>query len=280
NREGVNLLRAVTQQLSLIEELLPCNAFNPYVELLRAQLKVRPHIRDLPVRIGALVADEAEEVFGSLDSFVKDLRVAAHSKAFQREIANRRRQMQKNHLKGTRYIEKCFKKRSRLLVIRIDLVVGGEHSESRGITHTVDLKQARTEFAKWLRYTRATYPRVGHLHELEYGLLSGYHFHVLLLLDGHLECADVRIAQKLGQHWDTVITEGRGRHWNCNARAFAYERPALGMIKRQDSLKRIVLIEKVLDYLTRKRFWMRLEGIRKTFGTGQDPGKRTRRQAA
>jgi hypothetical protein len=269
NREGLNLLRAATQQLSLVEELLPCNVFNPYVELLRAQLKLRQQIGDLPARVGALVADEAEKAFDWLDGFVKDLRAAAHSEAFQRELDNRRRQVQKNHLNGTRYIDKCFMKRSKLLIIRIDLILGGEQPESRGITDTVDLKQARKEFAKWVRYLRAAYPVIGYLHELEYGLLSGYHFHVLLLLDGHLKRGDVRIAQELGQHWDTVITEGRGRHWNCNAKAFDYERPALGMILRKDALKRKVLIEKVLDYLTRKRFWMRLEGVKKTFGKGQ-----------
>lgn len=148
-------------------------------------------------------------------------------------------------------------------------MVGGESPENRGITQTVDLRQARTEFAKFIRCMRATYPQVGYLRELEYGLLSGYHFHVLIFIDGHLKRNDVRIAQELGEHWKNVITEGRGRYWNCNAWPQNYERHALGMTHRGDTLKREVLIDKVLDYLTRKRFWMRLDGIKKTFSKGQ-----------
>ena len=269
NREGLKLLRAVTRHLPAIDELLPDNVFNPYLEELRKRVKLRPQLSALPIPISALVSESAETAYQWLSDLVLDMRTSVRSESFQRELDNRRRQMQKNHRTGIRYVDKCFGKRSKLLAIRIDLVVGGESPERRGVTQTVDLKQARSEFAKFVRYMWATYPVVGYLRELEYGLLTGYHFHVLLLLDGHLKRGDVRIAQELGEHWKTVITEGLGRYWNCNARPRDYERHALGMIHRSDVLKRKVLIDKVLDYLTRKRFWMRLEGIKKTFGKGQ-----------
>lgn len=269
NREGMKILRAVTCHLPAIEELIPDNVFNPFVELLRKESKLKPELRDIPVTLCALVGHDAEVAHQLLSDLVSNLRSSAHSEEFQRELDNRRRQMQKNHRTGIRYIDKVFVKRSKVLIVRLDLVVGGESPESRGITHTVDLKQACTEFAKLIRHMRATYPYVGYLRELEYGLLTGYHFHVLIFIDGRLKRNDVRIAQELGEHWKNVITEGRGRYWNCNARPQDYERHALGMTHRSDTLKRKVLIDKVLDYLTRKRFWMRLEGVKKTFGKGQ-----------
>lgn len=269
NREGTKLLRAVTHQLPAIEELIPDNVFNPFVEQLRKQLNLKPALRDIPVALSALVGRNAEVVYPWLVDLVINLRASVHSEEFQRELDNRRRQMQKNHRAGIRHIDKIFQERSKVLVIRLDVVTGGETPESRGITQTVDLKLACTEFAKFVRYMRATYPVVGYLRELEYGLLTGYHFHVLIFIDGHLKRNDMRIAQELGEHWKNVITEGRGRYWNCNARPRDYERFALGMTHRSDTLKRKALIEKVLDYLTRKRFWMRLEGVKKTFGKGQ-----------
>lgn len=269
NREGMKILRAVTQQWPAIEELIPDNVFNPFVEQLRKQLTLNPKLSGIPVPPNALARHDAQVMHHWLIDMVSNLRSSVRSEDFQRELDNRRRQMQKNHRAGIRYIDKIFEKRSKVLVIRLDLVVGGESPEGRGITQTVDLKQACSEFAKFIRYMRATYPQVGYLRELEYGLLTGYHFHVLIFIDGHLKRNDVRIAQELGEHWKNVITEGRGRYWNCNARPQDYERHALGMIHRSDTLKRKVLIDKVLDYLTRKRFWMRLEGVKKTFGKGQ-----------
>jgi len=269
NRDGTKIMRAVTEQLPLVEELIPCNVFNPFVEQLRKQLDLRPELREIPTKPPATVGGETLIWYGWLTDFVKDLRSAVRGDAFQRELLNRRKQTEKNHRAGSCYIDKIFEKRSKVLVIRLDLVVGGESPDGRGITQTVDLTQARAEFSKFLRYLRANFPLIGYLRELEYGLHTGYHFHLLIFLDGHLKRDGIGIAQKLGEHWKNVISEGRGRYWNCNERPQDYERFALGMTHRSDALKRKDLIDKVLDYLTRKRFWMRLEGVKKTFGKGQ-----------
>ncbi|VTU31047.1 hypothetical protein SRS16CHR_04800 [Variovorax sp. SRS16] len=268
-REGAKILRAVTQQLPAIEELIPDNVFIPFVEQLRKQLNLNPELREIPANLRGVIGHEAVMVHQWLTELVQTLRSNIRCENFQRELHNRSKQTQKNHREGIRYIDRIFKKCSKVVVIRLDLVTGGESPENRGITQTVDLKQARAEFAKFLRHLRETFPLLGYLRELEYGLHTGYHFHMLIFVNGRLKRDGVRIAQSLGEHWKNVITEGRGRYWNCNDRPKDYERFALGMTLRKDLLKRKVLIDKVLDYLTRKRFWMRLEGVKKTFGKGQ-----------
>lgn len=159
-----------------------------------------------------------------------------------------------------------FEMRSKVVVERLDLVVGGETPETRGIAQSVSLKDARRSFAVFVRYLRETYPCLGYIYNLEYGVLTGYHFHVLIFLDGHLKWGDVAIAEQLGKHWRDTITEGRGRYWNCNARPLSYQRFGVGMILRSDAIKRKYLVEDVLPYLTSKDFWMRISGVRKSFG--------------
>lgn len=48
----------------------------------------------------------------------------------------------------------------------------------------------------------------------------GYHFHLLLFFDGSKRSnqSDIYLAKEIGEYWKNVITPGRGRYWNSNAR--------------------------------------------------------------
>lgn len=269
--KGGRLVQALSGQLALIEELLTGNAYNPFVELLREQLRKAPLLHGMPSKLTAFDGNDAPTFCTALNQLVIDLRREARTEEFRRVLDNRRRQCQKNQKAAVRMINQIFERRSKVLVIRLDLVVGGETPETRGVAQSVSVKDARRSFAGFVRYLRETYPCLGYIYNLEYGVLTGYHFHVLIFMDGHLKWGDVAIAEQLGKHWRNTITEGRGRYWNCNAHPLNYQRLGVGMILRSDAIKRKHLVEDVLPYLTSKDFWLRLSGARKSFGKARCP---------
>ncbi|MFC3532019.1 inovirus-type Gp2 protein [Vogesella facilis] len=80
---------------------------------------------------------------------------------------------------------------------------------------------------------------VGYVWRIEYTRLAGYHMHVMLFFDGAYVQKHEYYAQKSGEYWRDVITEGRGYFENCNRKKSEYgDNWALGLVDRRDSDKR------------------------------------------
>lgn len=260
---GIKLARAIERELPELEEHLPGNAFNPYLELLRKSLRDYPQLDVLKPKLQLVPSDLADGVTAQLNALVEAIRREAQTKTFKDELDARRRQCEANKKSGERFFNGVMNRCSKILGIRIDLTCGQESAEVRGITASVSVEQAKQEKQRFLRYVRETYPSLGAMVKFEYGLHTGYHFHVVVLLNGHLKDSDVWIAQQMGEHWVNCITEGRGRYFNCNAQD--YWCPAVGMIHRRDLIKRKAFVEKVIGYLTKSDFWVKFDGVKKTF---------------
>lgn len=260
---GLALTGVIERSLDEVNEYFPCNSFHPYSELLMQSVKkfpvlehMKPRLRFVPYHMASTVRDALAEV-------VQEIRDGVKTKAFREGLDHSRRRVQKNAASARKRFNSALSRHSKVLAIRLDLVSGQEIADVRGITNSVGVKQARAEFAKFQRYIRDTYPILAFFGCLEYGALTGIHFHVAILLNGHLKQRDIWLAKQMGEHWKNVITERRGRYFNSNALRFP-ER-AVGMIRREDYAKRRAFVKHVIAYLTKPDFWVRFTGVKKAF---------------
>jgi hypothetical protein len=267
---GHRLIDAATKRLPEIEEYFPSNAYIEFVELLRSATRASPRVELIQRGLRDAKGSEAVSLLFALMSLVDRLRQEGRSAAFTAALDKRRRQCEKNQHSAKDYEAALFRCRSsRLLAIRLDLACGSEEPGVRGITMTVGTKQAREELNRLVRFVREKYDMVGFMGSFEYGLLTGYHFHMLFFLDGHKHCRAAHLAKLFGEHWRNVITEGRGRYYNCNTAW--YRENGIGIINHYDVAKRKTLITKVIPYLTKMDFWIRFHGVKKGFFKGVMP---------
>jgi hypothetical protein len=247
----------------------PKHGFNPYVDLLFNARKESSGaaLRDDWIRSRGY---EAVRVAAQLNAFVSEMRTRASERKFQNLLDRVRRNCDKNTRSMKHYIDAIFRHRGgRHLVLRLDLAFAMEDAWAAARPTTVTLKQAKEDLVKFQRYLREHLPVTGFAAKLEYGLLRGYHFHAMIFLNGHLMHKDILIAKRLGEYWERVICEGKGRYWNCNA--VKYEVRGIGMINYDDGDKRVALIEKVAGSLTKSDFWMRFQPGGKTLFKGLMP---------
>lgn len=207
--------------------------------------------------------------------------VKAVSKNYRRRLAVRLFAAEENFRRGLVLINMLFDRRSKLNVVRIDLEYLREHRPT--------LDQAKRDLARLTNNYRhnSDFAKIeGFIWRLEWAPGTGYHFHFILFLNGSEARHDGFEAQKFGKYWNDVITEGRGRHYNCNFRKGNYRRLGIGMISHNDGEKRSVLVEDVLRYLAKfdELVRPRLLRGRRTFGTSQlpepHPGTGRKRQSA
>jgi hypothetical protein len=218
-------------------------------------------LRESWTQPGKLVADVANE-------FVQLIRKKTSRKDFRRRFADRKFGVQENFKKGQALIDALFRRYARLAVIRIDFNYRTEHPTS--------LEQTKKDLDRLLnngRNTEIFHTVVGYIWHLEWAFLSGWHWHVMFFLDGSKTWKDTYVAHQMGKYWEGPITEGRGRHHNCNADKNKYKRIGIGMISHDDADKRDVLVNVVLRYLTKvdELARPRLRAGTKTFGTSQMP---------
>lgn len=275
-RLGATLMSLNNVTQDEMERHFPQHGFNPYVELLFKARKMVPAGSASRDWWKGAAGAEAVRVAEQLNEFVSCLRKKAAGREFRKLLDRFRRTCDKNTRSLRRYIEAIFRYRGgRHLVMRLEFGYAMEEAWAAARPTSVTLKQAKEDLTKFQRYLRDHYPTTGFAAKLEYGLLRGYHFHVLIFLNGHLHQKGVLIAQRLGEHWRWVICEGQGRYWNCNAKRYRYR--GIGMINYNDGDKRVALVEKVADYLTKTDFWLRFEPGGKTLFKGLMPQPRPKR---
>lgn len=110
------------------------------------------------------------------------------------------------------------------------------------------------------------------------GREGGYHLHVTLTYPGHLHQRDGYMANQFGLHW-RQITDGRGRHFSCNAQKAEYSRwgnLGIGMIFRSDDVAYQNAVN-AMGYLAKPEKddqFLRMKPFnRRTFGAGTLTGK-------
>lgn len=229
----------------------------------------------------------------SLKSEIKSYRVQRHI-----ERQNDPRRHRPANLR--KYIDGLFHHYSRLLVVRVDL---GYHAGLAlnpvlalpvvTISSVQDLPQLQSplpqrhsfidyESIRQHRFALLDFIRdhfrknfCGYIWKLEYGPQKGYHYHLMLFFNGAHLRKDVMIGKSIGEHWNTVVTGGRGVYHNCNADKDRYHYCGLGMVPWH-SAEQMTGVEMASGYLAKPDFVVRQDMPRyqRIIGTGRLPKPR------
>jgi hypothetical protein len=189
------------------------------------------------------------------NEFVAELFFQATGKKFRQVLYGLRARSTQNFNSAKRYFNGLFDHSySKLLVLRLDLLYLSKFANSiseeearADLKHFFNNRRSNKLFKHW----------VGYIAKLEYGVKKGFHFHLIVFLDGQHVKSDRYIAGEIGKYWQGVVTKGRGFFFNCNAKAFedgmyAYKRVGIGMINHDDVNKRHILLYDVITYLCKK----------------------------
>jgi hypothetical protein len=216
---------------------------------------------------GAIINSDATNTAMMLNQLVTEYRDEVNNSAFRQDLRKYQRNSMKN-LKGvTNYIQHLFNNHARLLVLRLDLSWAKMHSGS--ITPEI-AKQQRQQLLRNMKRKRLFKNVLGMVWKLEYGPDRGFHYHTLFFLDGNKARSDISICKQFGEYWASVITEGKGTYFNCNAQPERYVKSGIGMVKHDDIVKQEGL-QCAVGYLTKIDTFARLAlpGNMRTFGRGE-----------
>jgi hypothetical protein len=162
-----------------------------------------------------------------------------------RKLKNIRRQ-QVNQKKSIRnYIDQLFHRFARLEVIRLDL----GYQQGMNISYS-ELIRHREQLTRYLREKHDGNAHVGFIWKLEYGLKKGYHFHMMIFMDGSRVQQSILHGMMIGKHWNTAITNGLGTSFNCNGKMREYRDCGIGRVDYYDVSKTNSLF-RASDYLTK-----------------------------
>lgn len=213
------------------------------------------------------------EAHASVFKLIEVLREAGREPRFVDRTKRRRRRLTKNHRELLRYVDAQIERHRRLLAIRLDLGYRKPNNWPHVPASGLDAATVKRHWKKLRRHALKNFPITGFVWKLEAGLLKGFHFHVLILLNGDKVRNDIGIAQEIGRKWQE-ITEGLGLYFNCNAGR--YVRRGVGMIDYRDAEKIENLKRWVVPYLTKVDLYVELAvpGLR-TFGKGNMPSLRS-----
>ena len=234
---------------------LPIDKINPYVELFvinRARLLNEG--ADINNFINGYVYDVLKTL-GSLNAFIDSIQREARSKEFKEAVNQYYRQPNANYNNLMGDINKQFDGHSRLLVIRLDLEYR-QDCDNQYLTHNElydKYDQAvddREHLFRNMRSNNLFDHMLGYAWKLELGRSTGFHYHLLFFFDGRYVRQDGTKAAMIGEYWNNVITQGRGRYFNCNAQKSRYDYCGIGNIRNTDIEARIGL-ERALAYITK-----------------------------
>ncbi|MGN2243411.1 inovirus-type Gp2 protein [Frateuria sp. GZRR33] len=259
---GRRLLTCLTFDLRSIAALFSQNKLSPYFTLFSNKV----------IDTSICKQDLAADTVDAFNSWIRDLRYAARESGFQKSIDDQERAARKNAASLLKYIRELHEMFAKLVVVRLDLGYSKEYREELE-DKELNPSTVKKHFKQLLKYLRRKFPTlVGYVWKLEYGTLKSYHYHLMLLFNGHEVRKDVTLGQLVGEHWVNVATEGSGTYWNCNARKDTYSKLGLlgiGTIRYSDTELRAGL-EKAALYLAKVDYYVKLNApdVGRTFGKG------------
>lgn len=260
----------------------PVHRFNPYVNLFISNVnnsQVRERLLTISVYKSnklRFVSDKfVEQGVEMLNELIDSIRLSAKSKEFKTTIDNYKRLQRQNEKSVTEYVDALFKRHSRLLVLRIDFSYENDNSclsKSKRSEMYLTVKKDREHFFSNMRTNALFDHMVGYMCKLEYGLMKGFHYHMIFFFDGSERHKDVHIANEIGAYWKT-ITDNRGIYHNCNAKKESYLHLGVGMINHDETDFIENLKHKVAVYLVKTEYYIKMytPGNDRTFFRGEMP---------
>lgn len=254
------LQRALWLTPAQLQEHFPKHRLHPYVALF-VQSAASERLYDYWTLRNVLSQAERKEYAAARQRMLSTLRAGAREPAFRKTVKAHQDKVRRNLTCVRNYINAQFLGHPRLLVIRVDCMW------IEGFAPAHDWIQARNCREALLKFLNRNLPKIiqsqknrdakkkpdpisGYIIGTEYGLETGWHFHVTLFLNGDDHLNDAGIATLIGLTWMKEITQGNGRYHNCNlaAKQGKYLEVGIGMVHRHDLAKREILKDVVCRY--------------------------------
>jgi hypothetical protein len=203
-------------------------------------------------------------------NFINTIRDIRSSKEFRTRFNKWRDNLGRSYKSASTYIDWLFERYSRLLVVRLDL--GFRKTNDPG-HEEVTIDQAQKYLSRFLNAKRSNKifnDLVGYVWKLEYGELKGYHFHLLIFLDGSETQRDIYRGLLMGQYWIS-LTKGAGVFYISNFKKRYFERRrrlGIGMISHFEKDKRENL-DSILRYFFKPDQYLREKPAKRTRAWGK-----------
>ncbi|WP_260439213.1 inovirus Gp2 family protein [Burkholderia sp. Bp9099] len=173
-----------------------------------------------------------------------------------------------------RYVHRCFRKRRRIFVIRMDLYYRIEFAGA------VSIEQAKEHHALFVNRLRALRDirtdLVGGIWKLEWTQRKGHHFHWVFMFDGSLVQDAWKWSDLIDAQWRNVVPQVGG-YSHCG-NYDEHKNVGTGMIHiDKDSEKFKIFETKVIDYLAKKdqALCLKITAGTRAWGPFTPGGKRT-----
>lgn len=242
-----------------VHEHFPKHRLHPYVDLFM-HCAAKEHLFDWMPISKALSQSERREYAAARQRMIASLQAGARAPDFRSRVKAHQDKVSRNLAVIRRYTDAQFR-HSRVLVIRVDCMFVEGFAPAHDWTQARSYRQALIKFlnrdlptviqsARGRVAKEKPEPIAGYIIGTEYGIETGWHFHVTLFLNGNSFGNDVGIAERICLTWQKEITSGNGRYYNCNlaAKEGRYNEVGVGMIHRNDQLKRAILDSRVTRY--------------------------------
>ena len=273
NRTGEALYQCLKSPTSEILKYFHTHTLNPYVGVyIKA---VRQHSADgiASCDLNTYLDDTAHQLVQHMNALVQTLRVLAHSPEFKKAIQASQRSCNKNRKNFIKYVKALLLKNHRIRGLRMEFSYSNNHNFDQAESD-ISYYEAKSHREALVAEIRKRFKGVllGFVWKFKYGLLQGYHSHVLIFLDGSQVPEDVTIVKALGEHWCSILTGGKGAYLNCNSDQPSYRLCGIGELLHDDPLiwKRL---ENIATYLTKLDHYVRLKmpGKDRSLGKGGPP---------
>lgn len=212
---------------------------------------------------------------------IERIRQMGKSEQFHQWLTAIGRQPQENEERLLSLIEACLAVNHHILVLRFDLGYSQHYCDpERSGEHAISYAQMREHRAAMRRFLKrhlksrlppAACKGMAFAIKLEFGLDKGYHFHLMVILNGNVVRKDGAITEMICNYWKSEITRGKGGACNCNQRSYAQK--GIGSIRRREVEKLRVLREVVVPYITKTDFYGKMvkPECDRTFWLSQPP---------
>lgn len=205
--------------------------FHPYLDVgLRAIAEVESAVNE------AAASKHQEALNEAINSLATAIRTRCNTRRIKTEVKNYKRNAETKLKRALRYLLSLFNKRSRLLVLRVDLYV---REEGKAWSYSAEADDAFDKFAAALSGSEIVPDVIGWMSAREDGADRGRHYHVLAVVDGHKHHAGANLARMLGEYWvkECVGSDKVGSYFNCFALVDKYKHLGIGMIHFTDAKK-------------------------------------------
>lgn len=201
-----------------------------------------------------------------LNEIVDEIRRKGNSPAFREWLEKFERQPRENGDTLWSLILACLNVNHHLSVLRFDLgyakhFCDPELSGEQAVTYE-DVRSHRRTLRRFLKRDLSKMLPAGACKgmafgiKLEYGLDKGYHFHVIVILNGDVVCQHAVITEMICSDWNSRITHGKGGSYSCFRSE--YVKLGIGSVRYSDEDKLRNLESQVVPYLTKPDFYMKM----------------------